>query len=260
MVRFSTHEYRFDLKDGARWAERLVYFYGKNFEIESVSVPSDLHPKASTTFRDIKMSELSSIIQKMKTADGKMTVHLGRRWVGSAQAAVISSIPYEFAEDAKANSAVEERVKSDATFAKEVEETFKTWKQIVGCYENGHELLVKRSFSKAIDVPTLHMMFRFLLIRQKSPKIEKTFFDSRTNTYHILMHQQIVILDLGGIKMGDDIDFDIDDGFINFPAWTPHFKVWKAKGFPLTPILPPINSPTTTIIIPNTLSTAAKHS
>jgi hypothetical protein len=258
MVCFSTHEYRFAWKDRVKWVERLVYFYGAQYSVEHVSFPSTVHPKASTMIRDISMGELEGLLcstssEKDSKEDAKkedeVVVHLGRRWIGSAQAAVFSAIPQSFLDDAKAISAVEQRLKTDKAFADEADATVGTWQIIGGCYENGHELYAHRVFEKPIDLATLHALFRVLLIRQMAPKIEKAFFDSHTKTYHILFRRRIVTLNLNGLDMGSDIDFDLDDGFVSsgsvfrepdWTAWTPHFQAWKSKGSPTTPILPPM--------------------
>jgi hypothetical protein len=156
MVQFSTHEYCFDLKDGEKWVERLVYFYGKDFKVENVCFPSDFHPKAQITMSGIKMGDLFSVIPKMKNVTGEMKVHLGRRWVGSAQSAVLSVLPSNFTDDVKANVKIEERLKSDDVFKKDADDIWAAWQSIINCYENGYEVYVNKTFPKPIDLPTLH--------------------------------------------------------------------------------------------------------
>lgn len=244
MVCFSTHEYRFAWKDRAAWVERLIFFYGSQFSIKEVSLPTVSKPNTS---KDVKMSELLSVLAKTyqqagdektssSAAGPEVVVHLGRRWIGSAQAAVIPSIPLSFINDQVANLAVENRLTSDKDFSKEAEETLGTLQSILGCYENGYEMYISHLFTKPIDLATMHALFRVLLKRQN---FEKAFFDKTTNTYYILIHGRIVELSLSGLKMGDDIDFDLDDGFIKFKAWNAtHFKSWTSHGSRPESVLP----------------------
>lgn len=246
---FSTHEYRFTRADARASIARLVYFYGAERKCEQFTLPGGVQhgEMAVGKLEAIRAEAEAKAKTKDKTKDkestttaddddGEFVVSMGTNWVGIAQAQVLPVVPKDWIGEVKAESPWFEDAKE-------------TLERIAARYRLGQEVMILHEFKgkDPMDEKQLAM-----LVRQccQAGLVSKAFYDQGSGTVHMLVERGIVDLSTRGIRMGRDLDFDLDDGFATYAfatkaeeqrlaTWNKlYVAAWIQAGRPCQPILP----------------------
>ena len=232
-MRFSEHQYNFPKKVADKWIKLLRHFYGDDFRVNVLACPS-----VSNTIGilDCKLSDAIESIKKCSiflTDDSIIKVNTGKCWTGATQRATIPLVPDSFRNNNKIQSAAAE----DFAIVQS------GWDNHVAVCISGFDVsLAHKEFKGAKTKTEMYELFRSLLMY--APKITRAFYDPRTSIFHILepVTNKIICISPTGVYRGDDIDFDIDDGFLKSDSkasptildWNKtYFQPWLKGGMKL---------------------------
>ncbi len=231
MGRFVRHQYSFLKSELAAWIKRLSYFYGADtkFTVRIRGVEWE---------RKIRVSQFAEQIGESKCAEDAGIVAQSERMAAeTGQGACFSPIPESF------YSSPEEKGNGEVS-AGLVQKALQTMEDIAAAYEEGEEMLLHLDFSEEKEQAQAIPSVLATILREACRRFKwcrKAFYDAERKRFYIVAPEdELIELDERGVRMGETLQMDLDDGFTENPtaAMTECFERWVQAGRPAGPILP----------------------